>query len=274
MLLEQEGLLSVDDRAGKFVPGFDTYRSREITLAHLLSHTSGLRIAPIFLPFDEEQKQGETPTLRGAADKFGREGPVFAPGTTYSYSNPGYNTLGAVIEAASGRPLEAFLKSRLYDPLGMADTLNHEDPAKLARMATVYRGRRAGGKVEWTQGFTPGDAPDFPLVRASGGMISTAMDYARFLQMFLDGGAAGNGPLLNETGVRKMISPHARVSENSSYGFGWMIRADGTFGHGGSDGTEAWVDPARDLFGMVFTQSPGGVIPVEEFRKIVAAACR
>ena len=91
------------------------------------------------------------------------------PGSSYSYNNAGYNTVGAIIEVASGMPLEDFLRARIYDPLGMADTLNHEDETKLHRMATVYRGRRGDdGGVVFRQGFTPGDPPDFPVVRASG----------------------------------------------------------------------------------------------------------
>ena len=77
-----------------------------------------------------------------------------------------------MIEVVSGMPLERFLVTRIYEPLGMRDTLNHADETKLQRMATVYRGRRGpDGKIAFTQGFTPGDPPDYPIVRASGGMI-------------------------------------------------------------------------------------------------------
>jgi len=275
LILEQDGRLSVDDRAAAHLPSFDTYRSRDITIAHLLSHASGLRIEPIFLPFDEEAKKGETPTLQGAVAKFGAIGPEFEPGTTYSYSNPGYNTLGAIIERASGMALEDVLRTRIYAPLGMTDTLNHEDPAKLARMATVYEGRKADdGRVAWTQRFTPGDPPDFPVIRASGGMISTAMDYARFLQMYLNGGEYDGARILTPASIAKATTSHIEVGDAGGYGFGWMVSADGVYAHSGSDGTYAWVDPSRDLFGLVFTQSPGGVNPREAFRGLVAAACR
>jgi CubicO group peptidase (beta-lactamase class C family) len=270
MILQQDGKLKVGDRAGEYLPSFDTYRSREITIAELLSHTSGLRIGPIFYPFD---KAGP-PTLQGAVAKFGEEGPVETPGATFSYSNAGFNTLGAIIEKVSGLPLEAFLKARIYDPLGMTDSLNHEDPAKLARMATVYRGTQVDGKVEWTQGFVPDDPPDFPVIRASGGLISTAMDYGRFLQMFLNGGVYGGARVLTPESIAAMTAPHADAGKDGAYGYGWFVGAGGVYWHSGSDGTYAWVDPAHDLFGLVFTQSPGGINPREEFRKIVADACR
>lgn len=275
LLLEQDGRLSVEDRAATHLPSFDTYRSRDITIAHLLSHASGLRVGPIFLPFDEEQEKGVAPTLQGAVAKFGAVGPEFEPGTTYSYNNAGFNTLGAIIERASGLPLEDFLRTRIYEPLGMTDTLNHEDPAKVARMATVYRGEKAdNGGVRWTQRFTPGDPPDFPVIRASGGLISTAMDYATFLQMYLNGGEYGGARVLTPASIAKATTSHIKVDEEGGYGFGWMVSPDGVYAHSGSDGTYAWVDPSRDLFGIVFTQSPGGVNPRDAFRGLVTAACR
>ncbi len=271
LILEQEGKLRVEDPAGKYLESFNSWRSHTITIAQLLSHSSGLRIPVIFYPF--EPKDGP-PSLGAAAAKFGAEGPVFEPGTTYSYSNAGYNTLGAIIESASGMPLEAFLKSRIYDPLGMTDTLNHEDPAKLARMATVYRGRtNAQGQVEFQQGFTPGDPPDYPVIRASGGVISTAMDYAKFLQMYLNGGRYGEARILSPESIKKATTPKIRINNSSSYGFGWMIADNGVFSHSGSDGTMAWVDPAYDLFGLVFTQNPGGKNPVQAFQKLITESC-
>ena len=268
MMLAEEGKLSVDDAVAKHLPSFDNDKSRGITIAQLLSHSSGFRIEPIFYPF----RDGEEVSLVAAAAKFGKEGPAAAPGT-YSYNNAGYNTLGAIIEVVSRMPLETFLKTRIYEPLGMTDTLNHEDPAKLARMATVYRGRRgADGKVTFTQGFTPGDAPDFPVIRASGGMISTAADYAKFLEMFRQGGVYNGRRLLKAETVQAMITPRVKAGETGSYGYGWMIAADGVYSHTGSDGTMAWIDPARGITGMVLTQSPGGINPVREFREKVTAA--
>jgi len=270
LMLVEEGKLSLSDAVAKHLPSFDNDKSRRITIEQLLTHSSGLRIRPIMYPFED----GEEPTLQAAVARFGAEGPAEPPGE-YSYNNAGYNTLGAVIEVVSGQPLETFLKARIYDPLGMTDTLNHEDPTKLHRMATVYRGRREGGRggpVVFTQGFTPDDPPDFPIIRASGGMISTTTDYARFLEMFRRGGEYGGRRLLRESTVREAIAPRVKSGERTSYGYGWMIRDDGSYYHTGSDGTMAWVDPVREVVGMVFTQSPGGVNPTEAFRAAVNRA--
>jgi CubicO group peptidase (beta-lactamase class C family) len=268
MMLADDGKLSIDDPVAKHLKSFDNDKSRQISIAQLLSHTSGLRIERIFYPF----KPGEEVSLQAAVAKFGTEGPEKKPGD-YSYNNAGYNTLGAVIEVVSGMPLERFLVTRIYEPLGMRDTLNHEDPTKLQRMATVYRGRPGkDGTIAFTQGFTPGDPPDYPIVRASGGMISTAADYAKFLEMFRSGGSYNGTRLLKQESVKAMLVPRAKVSETSSYGFGWMLFPDGSYHHTGSDGTLAWVDPARGIVGMVLTQSPGGLNPRNEFRKKIVQA--
>ena len=269
LILQEEGRLSLDDRAAQYLESFDSFRSRDITIRQLLSHSSGLRIGPIFYPFEGD----ENPTLIGAVARFGAEGPAAEPGTSYSYNNAGYNTVGAIIEVASGMPLEDFLRARIYQPLGMTDTLNHEDETKLARMATVYRGRpRDGGRVVFRQGFTPGDPPDFPVIRASGGMISTATDYARFLQMYLNRGRYADAQILSEDSVAVGTRGEIASGTNTRYGLGWQITSDGTYSHSGSDGTMGWVDPAREIIGMVFTQSPGGINPRREFQDLVNCA--
>ena len=269
LILQEEGRLALDDRAADHLESFDNDRSRDITIRQLLSHSSGLRVGPILYPFEED----ETPTLIGAVAKFGAEGPAVEPGTSYSYNNAGYNTVGAIIEVASGMTLEDFLRTRIYEPLGMADTLNHEDETRLSRMATVYRGRRQDdGRVDFRQGFSPGDPPDFPVVRASGGMISTAPDYARFLQMYLNGGRYADAQVLSEDSVAAGTKGEIVSGTNTAYGLGWQIATDGAYSHAGSDGTMGWVDPSREIIGIVFTQSPGGINPRRDFQELVNRA--
>jgi len=268
LMLQEDGRLSVDDPVAKHLPSFDNNKSRRITIAQLLSHSSGLRIEPVFYPF----KRGDEISLQAAVAKFGAEGPKAPPGA-YSYSNAGYNTLGAIIEVVSGMPLETFLSTRIYEPLGMTDTLHHADPAKLDRMATVYRGQRRGATVEFARGWTPGDPPDYPIVRASGGMIATAADYAKFLEMFREKGMLNGTRLLRAETVQAMTTPRVKTGQAGwSYGYGWMIAPGGVFSHTGSDGTMAWVDPSREIIGMVLTQSPGGINPVSEFPRKISAA--
>ena len=270
LMLVEEARLSLDEPVAAHLPSFNNERSRAITIRQLLNHTSGFRIRPVFYPFDDES---EVPTLQAAVRKFGVEGPEVDPGTSYSYSNAGYNTVGAVIEVVSGQPLETFLVTRVYQPLGMSDTLNHEDPDKRSRMAGVYRGELGDrGGVIFREGWTPGDPADFPVVRASGGMISTASDYARFLQMYLNGGGYGDVQLLTPETIALATTPTTDKGGDGSYGLGWTIDSDGVYSHAGSDGTYAWVDPKRELFGIVLTNSQGVGNPRHEFQRRVTRA--
>ena len=145
------------------------------------------------------------PSLQAEVARFGAIGAEEKPGTSYSYSNPGYNTLGALIEVVAGQPLEAYLKEHLYAPLGMTDTCNHESRAKHARMSAVFRRESTG--AGWRVRWQPGDDPDYPFVRASGGMISTPRDYLAFCQMFLDRGRHGDARILSERSVAAATSP-------------------------------------------------------------------
>lgn len=282
-ILVQEGKLAYDDPVRKHIPSFDNYRSGFIQIRHLLNHTGGFRINSLFLqPYMEPSAQHPlAPTLQLEAARFGEVGAEVLPGTSYSYSNPGYNTLGALVEIASGQSLESFLDERIYTPLGMTDSYHHEVAekldGKLNRMGAVYYQQRDG---EWVPGWEPGEEPQVPFVRASGGMISTAWDYAVFCQMFLNGGAYGGVRILEERTVQTMTSDTylsggefdpergARVG----YGYGWTVAADGTFSHTGSDGTGAWVDPDQDLIVLVFTQTPRGRNPRGKFLELVRAA--
>lgn len=278
--LAEEGKLDLDADVGRYVPAFDTPAYRGVTVRRLLSHTSGLRLGTIFL-----EPLLAKPSLRSEVERFASVAPAVAPGTSYSYNNPGYNLAGAAIEAVAGQPLETLLRERFYVPLGMRETVHegtaaaHEAPVRelLARRVPIYR--RDG--EAWTTGYWPGHPPRFPFVRASGGMVTTAADYARFLQMMLNEGRYYGHRLLSAASVATATAPQTRhlvpPAERPTatfYGYGWHVDAEGRFGHGGSDGTYAWCDPRRELLGIVFTQSPGGKIPREEFRQLVEQSCR
>ena len=278
LILAEEKKLSLDDNVREYIPSFDNYRAGGIKIKHLLSHTSGMRIPVIFYDplLERSAKHPKAPSLLDEVARFGEAGAEFPPGTTYSYNNPGFNTLGAIVEIVSGRPLEDFLRERIYEPLGMSESSNHESKSPAEKMSVVYE-RKDG---QWSVKWKPGDESDYPFVRASGGMISSAADYLRFCQMFLNGGELDGRRVLVEASVRAATYPHSRAlysSEqqaqmNSFYGYGWQVYKNGIFAHGGSDGTYAWVDPNNDLVGLVFTQSPGGKNPRNQFMKVVKAA--
>ncbi len=282
-ILVEEGELAYQDPVRKHIPSFDNYRSGFIQVRHLLNHTSGFRIGTLFLqPYMEPSPQHpDAPSLKLEAARFGDVGAEVVPGTSYSYSNPGYNTLGALVEIGSGMSLASFLDDRIYTPLGMDDSYNHELPekldGKLGRMGAVYYEREGS---DWVPGWEPGNSPQVPFVRASGGMISTAGDYAIFCQMFLNGGVYGGTRILDEETVQTMTSDtylsggefDPDRGSRVGYGFGWSVAEDGTFSHTGSDGTGAWVDPNNDLIVLVFTQTPRGRNPRGKFLELVRSA--
>lgn len=272
-MLVERGKLRYADPVRKYIPSFDNYKSGFITIDQLLSHTSGFRIGTLFLsPYLEKSPEHpDAPSLQLEVARYGDVGAAVTPGTTYSYSNPGFNTLGALIEIASGKPLDVFLRDEIYRSLGMVDTYHHEVAdkldGKLNRMGAVYYERKDG---KWTVGWKPGDPPQVPFVRASGGLISTAWDYAIFLQTFLNGGAYGTVRLLKPETVKQMTTVHTPPAPGGGgYGYGWMLDARGVYSHGGSDGTFAWVDPGQQVIGLVFTQTPRGANPTSKFMELV-----
>ena len=272
-ILAERGKLKYADPVRKYIPSFDNYKSGFITIDHLLAHTSGFRINTLFLePYmTKSAEHPDAPSLQLEVERFGAVGASVAPGTSYSYSNPGFNTLGALIEITGGKPLEAFLRDEIYKPLGMVDTYNYEVAnkldGKLSRMGAVYYTQKDG---KWTAGWKPGDPAQAPFVRASGGLISTAWDYAIFLQTFLNRGSYGNVTVLKPETVKLMTSVHTPpVPDSSGYGYGWMVEGNGIYSHSGSDGTQAWVDPANNIIGLVFTQTPRGANPRQKFMDLV-----
>ena len=197
------------------------------------------------------------------------------PGERFVY---GYNTdiLGAVIEQVSGLSLEAFLKSRILEPLDMRDTHFYLPTAKRERLATVYN---QGAELQVVR------APDGPGMDSQGqyvngprqsfsggaGLLSTARDYARFLQMMQNGGSLNGARLLSPTTVALMTSNHIGDLNGTAMGFGlgFQIRRDvggagqpgsvGEYGWGGAYHSTYWVDPSEKLVVVYFTQvRPGG----------------
>ncbi|HEY5491805.1 MAG TPA: serine hydrolase domain-containing protein, partial [Gemmatimonadaceae bacterium] len=235
-ILAERGKLRYADPVRKYIPSFDNYKSGFITIDQLLSHTSGFRINTLFLePYmSRSPEHPDAPTLQLEVARYGEVGAAVAPGTTYSYSNPGFNTLGALIEIAGGKPLDVFLRDEIYRPLGMVDSYNHEVAGKLdgklSRMGAVYYTRKDG---KWVAAWKPGDDAQVPFVRASGGLISTAWDYAIFLQTFLNGGSYGNVTLLKPETVKLMTTVHTPpVPGNAGgYGYGWMLDGNGVYSH-------------------------------------------
>ena len=263
--LVEDEKIGYDTPVREYIPEWDNYRAGFITVGQLLSHRGGLRIRGVFL----EPLSPDT-TLQREAARYGTVGAARTPGQSVRYSNPGYNTLAALIEIVSGMPLEDYLRARVYAPLGMTDTYHyspgHALDGKLDRLGPIYR---EGDDGE----LRASEASVYPFARGSGGVVATAWDYAVFCQMFLDRGAYGDVRILDEETVARMTSiRHPFPRGGGGTGYGWFVDADGSYDHGGGHGTDAWVDPERGIIGLAFTQTPRGRALTRRFRELVNLA--
>ena len=273
LALVAEGLLDLDDPVSEFLPAFASPKAKRITIRQLLTHTSGLRIEPIFLtPLLEKSPEfPSAPSLLLEVDRFAQIGAAVQPGASYDYSNAGYNTLAGVMESLTGS-YQDHLRRCLYRPLEMVDSSNHESVADHGRMLSVSRRQPDG---TWQTGWQPGDDPDYPFARGSGGMISSALDYAVFCQMVLNGGTYRGRRILPSALVQQAVNPQVSyIPAAERYGLGWVVsEAGGTYSHSGSDGTWAWVDPQHEIIGLVLTQTQRSTNPRGAFRAMVESAC-
>lgn len=303
MMLWEEGKFQLDDPISKYIPEFknqtvlktfkfqdSTYTTEpvksEITIRHLLTHTSGLGYGVI----DGDEKFKALYHKAGIVDLFTTQ-PVkigdnikklaklplhHHPGEKYVYSE-GLDVLGYFIEIMSGMSFDEFLRKRLFEPLGMNDTYFYLPDAKAARLVSIQKPQN-GQWVRYPNTFYD---TDYPIKGAKAffsggaGLSSTARDYASFLLMYLNGGEVGGKRFLSRKTIETILSN--QVGEllggdkaNSSYGlaFGLLNRAGAKKGAKGSEGTFEWggyfntnyfADPKEKIIGVIMkqTQSSG-----------------
>ena len=292
MVLQEEGRLLISDPVGRYLPefartqvavgrdggGYEVVDARgRITIRQLLTHTSGVSYgngpasdrwesAGIqgWYFADREEPVGDT-IARIAALPFDAH-----PGEQWIY---GYSIdiLGALIEAVSGQPLDEFLRTRILDPLGMEDTHFYLPIDKRDRLATVYSATNNGLERAPNPGHMVGQGAyvDGPRTSFSGGagLLSTAIDYARFLQMMLNGGELEGTRLLSRKTVELMTTNHLTdqpFRAGQGFGLGFSIvenvgarglpGSKGEYGWGGAYHSTYWVDPVEDLVVVYLTQ--------------------
>jgi CubicO group peptidase (beta-lactamase class C family) len=299
MMLVEEGKLLLTDPVGKFLPefrettvavpkdgGYDVVKAkRPITIRDLLTHTSGITYGE-GIAADKWQEAGiqgwyfadrnepiAATVSRMAALPFDSQ-----PGERWVY---GYNTdvLGAVIERASGMSLDQFLRTRITGPLGMNDTAFYVPADKRERLTVVYSGKPDGRSIERAPNvgslvngamIAQGAYVEGPRKAFSGGagFISTAGDYARFLQMMLNAGTLDGKRLLSRKTVELMTTDHladgVTFRPGAGFGLGFSVVTDvgergdpgslGEFGWGGAYHSTYWVDPREQLIVVYLTQ--------------------
>ncbi|MDG2175195.1 MAG: serine hydrolase [Gammaproteobacteria bacterium] len=314
MILHERGQLKISDPLSNYFPAWADAKvgvindegeleleglNRPIFLRDLLTHTSGIGYGnwiggnPTLLSAwgdagfngwyfaSEEVPIGELITQMAALPQFAQ------PGQQWIY---GYNLdiLGGIIEVASGRPLNEFLADEIFTPLGMDDTQFYLPQEKADRLATVYQGKAGGGIEPAPQVgsiFGQGDYVNGPRTTFSGGagLLSTASDYAKFLQMTLNGGQLNGARILSPKTVALMVTDHiATIGFNpgEGMGLGFSVLKDlgargtpgsvGEYGWGGAYHSTYWVDPVENIvvvyLSQILSPNPG----LDDFDKLRA----
>jgi CubicO group peptidase (beta-lactamase class C family) len=290
MMLAEEGKLALRDPVEQYLPEFrgqqvtsnvgpDAPRLRmpdhPMTIRDLMTHTAGVQDpAPAAIhdypqlmnvPLDEVVRHlAKTPLL-------------FQPGSQWSYSSPGIEILGRLIEVCSGQKYEDFIAERILKPLGMKDSFFYPPSEKISRIAMVYV--QKDGKLVRAPGTILGGDPAkyrkgavFPA--PGWGMYSTAEDLLHVYRMMLSNGVYEGRRYLSPFSVHLMTEAHTTGihpvgwMRGADYGLAWEVVTDplgelaghlkGTYGHGGAFGTQGWIDPASGLISILLVQRADG----------------
>ena len=289
LILLEEARFKLDDPVGDYLPELARMKvltggtaekplladaKTPITIKHLFTHTSGLTYDGDKSPVEKLNRDAKLPEATSLADFVRRVSllPLASePGERFTYS-VSIDVLGALVEKVSGRGFGEFLQERLFGPLGMKDTGFSVPPAKEARLAKTYE-KGEDGKLRPAKpvfGVEPGPGPK--LEAGGAGLFSTTGDYARFMQMLLNGGELEGVRVLSRKTVELMMANHLdhmprtthQWSESEGFGLGGAVRVDlakgnalgsvGQFGWSGAATTCANLDPKEKTVALLFVQ--------------------
>ncbi|MFJ9814850.1 serine hydrolase domain-containing protein [Streptomyces sp. NPDC101151] len=316
--LVEEGRLSLDDPVDRHLPEFANPRVYEsgsgtevrtrpaggpILIRHLLTHTSGLTFGfyykhPVDALYRAAGLESSVPPgadLARTMEVYARLPLQFEPGTQWNYSVAS-NVLGRVIEVVSGQPLDEYFAERIFRPLGMTDAGFHITPEQAERLSELY-GETEDGGIAPIPGLPVRGRPRF--LSGSGGMVATARDFHRFMEMLRRGGELDGTRLLSShtlglmtrnqlpggAGLRSFGAPAHQDRGNEGLGFGFNVsvvvdpartlapQGLGTYGWTGVATTAFWVDPSHDLTVQFMTQVRPKTLKVfPELRRLVHEA--
>ena len=302
LMMVEEGKLRLADPVSRFIPEFKSMKvavpkpgaappaggrgaapaefdtvpaSREITVRDLLTHGSGLMSGG--LGNSAAPRREPNDTLATYIPKLGAVPLDFQPGTLWRYSGQaGFDVLSRIVEIASGLPYDRFLRERLFDPLGMNSTGFFAPPDRANRLVTLYN-RTPAGALERAPNQSGLSSTSY--FAGSGGMVSTAEDYAKFAQMMLNGGELNGRRYLGPRTVQMMTTNHTgdmvngqfgRPARGMGFGLGVQVNEDpaasglpqskGAWGWAGGFGTNFNVEPAEQMVTVVFIQTPNGAL--------------
>ena len=281
MMLVERGKLRLTDRVALHLPGFEKYGKKDITIRHLLTHSSGLRPDLEFNP----EWNGYDTAISKALD----EVPVARPDERIIYSDINFFLLGHIVGLVSGEPLDEFTRNNVFVPLGMKDTMFKPPASLVPRIAPTEKCRPISfpcgqGDGTWLRGVVHDPtARRMNNVAGHAGLFTTAADLARFARMLLNGGQLEGVRILSPLTVARMTSPSTAPGERNVRGLGWDINSSfsankgdlmpsRSYGHTGFTGTSLWIDPGTKTF-IIFLSNrvhPDGKGDVTALRARVA----
>jgi beta-N-acetylhexosaminidase len=257
-MLTETGALEITAPVSRYLPGWSCgpkpKKREQATIAHLLTHTSGL---PAHRDYFEKVKGNREIVALALAETLDHE-----PGSKSVYSDIGFILLGAIIERLTGRTLDRLAQDRIFGPLGMADTMFLPPKSLRPRIAPterIYGGRRQilRGQVQDANAAAMGG------VAGHAGMFSTAPDLAIFCQMLLNGGIYAHRRILRRRTAADFTTPSLLAANTRTPG--WNVPtapsssgryfSQQSFGHTGFTGTSIWVDPEKELFVVLLTNA-------------------
>ena len=313
MILYEEGKFLLDDPVSKYLPEFKNPKvlvkpasgepysipaTKEITIRDLLRHTSGITynwnsdLGPMYETAGVASGLLQYDGTIGDSVKHLAGLPLlFNPGDRFEYSL-GVDVLGRLVEVVSGKPLDEFFRTRIFEPLGMKDTYFFPPENKLDRLATAYtyypdKGLNRFPDTPIREGSFVYSA-DYPsrgpkkLFSGGAGLVSTAMDYARFCQMMLDNGKAGSTHLLSRKSVELMTQDQlGKIGPDQGFGLGFGVKglkaplselgSPGEYDWGGFFYTEFTIDPKEQMIVVFMAQlHPTGGLTLNEEVNVLA----
>jgi CubicO group peptidase (beta-lactamase class C family) len=288
MMLWEEGRFLLDDPIAQYLPelahlevaseqGGELHRvplDRSVTIQDLLRHTSGITYEFRGAGPVQRLYMGARVYSRGQSNAemvatLGKLPLLHQPGTQWEYGRS-TDVVGRLVEVLSGQSLSAFFEQRIFAPLGMVDSAFHVPPQNLERLAEAFaKNPESGAGVQLL------DVRSAPRFESGGaGLVSTASDYARFLQLLLNGGVFGGQRLLSRKTIELMTADHLGALKGAldllppghGFGLGFAVRLEagvsampgsvGQYFWGGLAGTTFWVDPREELLAILLIQAP------------------
>lgn len=276
LMLQDEGKLKANDPVSKYLPEFAGLKTpsgkpANLTITQILSHTSGLGEA-------SGTNASKAKVLADLVPLWLAAPMQFEPGSKWSYCQSGINAAARIVEVVSGMSFDAFLQKRLFDPLGMKNTTFYPTSEQRSHLVTAYARNKETGSLESVPPRSEFGPPDRPP-QGNGGLYSTARDYARFCQMLLNAGSLDGHRYLSGGAVKMLATSQTgdlptgffqnEAGGNRGMNYGWSlgtcvlkephagvaeVLSPGSFGHGGAWGTQAWIDPVKEIAYILMVQ--------------------